>query len=47
MSPQTLPYGATTQPGSTTPEASRSDKGGRAGRSREQTPSGVIGHPRF
>lgn len=47
MTTQTLPYGATTQPRSATPEAVPSDRGGRAGRSREQVPGGVIGHPKY
>lgn len=47
MTTQTLPYGATKHPRSTTPEADPNDRGGSRGRSREQAPGGVIGHPRF
>lgn len=47
MTTQTLPYGATTHPGSTTTEAGPDDRGGSRARTAEQVPGGVIGHPRY
>lgn len=47
MSGQTLPYGATTHPGFTTPDTHPDQRAASRARSASEGRGGVIGHPRF